>query len=366
MDRTYGPYRTSRGNWSVVIRSGVGRDAPRKSFNFASEAKALEFAAISRKEAAVKPVTSALEEYLEAKRVRGDRPATIKTAWYLIGGLLGPVKTLPVDKVSPARAVQLYGAYQDGRAVASHQGALKHVKAFYAWCVKNKLVRENPFTSVEPTGRRRRGKKQLRIDEASKLYQWATARALECDDALAVLMGLVLGMRASEIIGVTARDLDDRGRVLWIERQGPGGTEVKTQAGVRPLSLPPELSVPLTRRAERTSGRLLPYRRWWVRDAVKRACIAAGVPVVCAHSLRGSSATAALEAGVAASAVAQALGHSGTKVLHESYAARRSGDSARVMRVTEKLSGAGERTPVMFSSDATESDLPTTTAEFLN
>ncbi len=307
----------------------------------------------------------AIEEYLEAKRLRGDRPGTVKTAWYFISGLLGPVSTLPVDKVTPARALQLYRDYQTGRAVATHQGALKHVKAFFAYCIKMKLVASNPFTAVESTGRRRRGKKQLRIDEASRLYQWAIDRADHCDDALAVLMGLVLGMRASEIIGVVKRDLDDGGRVLWIERQGPGGTEVKTQAGVRPLTLPPEVAGPLMLRAKATVGRLLPYRRWWVRDAVKRACLAAGVPIVCAHSLRGSSATAALEAGVAASAVAKALGHSGTKVLHESYAARRSGDSARVAKVAERL-GAGERTGLMFSPDAPESDLPKSTAEFLN
>ena len=49
--------------------------------------------------------------------------------------------------------------------------------------------------------------------------------------AIAALVSLLMGMRASEITTRIVRDLDDSGRLLWIPH-------AKTEAGKRTLQVP--------------------------------------------------------------------------------------------------------------------------------
>ena len=66
------------------------------------------------------------------------------------------------------------------------------------------------------------------------------AKALQFADqgeegAVAAMMSLLMGMRASEIVSRIVRDLDDEGRLLWIP-------ETKTEAGKRTLPVPEVLN----------------------------------------------------------------------------------------------------------------------------
>jgi integrase len=84
--------------------------------------------------------------------------------------------------------------------------------------VKQGWLRATPLEDVTPVGQRNRGKKQLRIDEARKLVDLCIAKANVGNDvAVGVLTALLMGMRASEVTDRTVRDLDDEGRLLWIE-----------------------------------------------------------------------------------------------------------------------------------------------------
>jgi site-specific recombinase XerD len=59
----------------------------------------------------------------------------------------------------------------------SHHLLLRRIKHFYKWAVSRRYVTSNPFAEVSPIGRPRRGKQQLRIDEARKLVAAAMERA---------------------------------------------------------------------------------------------------------------------------------------------------------------------------------------------
>lgn len=263
-------------------------------------------------------------------RGRGARESTLVTAEYRLAGLLKPCRALPVRDLTAKRCEALYRAYAASRKPDTHQGALAVARAFGEWARKSKLIAINPWADVEPIGRKTRGKPQHRIDEARKLATWCLPRAGEDDGALAVLLGLLLGLRAGEIVGLVRRDLDDKGRRLWVAK-------AKTQAGVRSVVIPEVLRTHLTRRAELPQERLLPYRREWVRDQTRRICRLAGVPVVCAHALRGAHATLALEAGASAVDVALSLGHTSPAITRAAYAATGSGASHRVSVVGERL-----------------------------
>lgn len=274
---------------------------------------------------------------------REGAPASSRaTTTYRLVGMTKPVTSLLLRDLSPNRCQRLYARYASTHKPATHHGALKESKAWGKWCVKQGWIKTNPWAGVENIGRKSRGKPQHRIDDAAKLYTWLVEHARFDDGACAVLVGLVLGLRASEIVGLKVSDLDDKSRVLWVAK-------AKTQAGVRPVKLPAPVRDVLLARTESADGpkkpgdRLIPRSRWWVRTQTMRACKLAGVPVVTAHALRGANTTAALEAGDTPEKVAKHLGHADKgKTAREAYAQTGAGLSAHVAKVEERLRQAGK------------------------
>ena len=121
-------------------------------------------------------------------------------------------------------------------------------------------IRQNPLAGVKPIGKRRRGKAQLRINETRRLVAHAILQACWSDEeagtpnlrfnregALAVLVALLMGMRAGEVVMIEKRDLDDGGKLLWI-------SDSKTEAGKRTLRVPAVLQHLLRQQARRARG----------------------------------------------------------------------------------------------------------------
>jgi site-specific recombinase XerD len=133
-------------------------------------------------------------------------------------------RTLLLSELTTARcagyyqAVRAYVSATTGKvySVDTHRSMLAEARMLAKWCVAKRWLRSNPVADVEGVGKRRHGKAQLRIDEARK---WM-AKAIELagageSDAVAAMMALLLGMRASEIVSRIVRDLDDDGHLLW-------------------------------------------------------------------------------------------------------------------------------------------------------
>jgi integrase len=165
---------------------------------------------------------------------------------------------------------------------------------------------------VKGVGKRRHRKEQLRIDAA---WKWA-GKALELADdgeegAVAALLALMMGMRASEIVSRVVRDLDDNGRLLVIP-------DAKTPAGVRTLEVPELLRPYLLEQAEGRKPEELLFG-YHYRDWVRRICTAAKVPVVTAHGMRGLHSTIAVQRGMTGHVVAGALGHESETTTFQSY-----------------------------------------------
>jgi integrase len=185
-------------------------------------------------------------------------------------------------------------------------------------------------------GKVRHGKEQLRIDEARR---WMVEAQRQADagnaGAVAAMMALVMGMRASEIVSRVVRDLDDGGALLWIP-------DSKTLAGRRKLQVPEFLQphlVKLARGLESQAALLGEHWRDWPRKWVQKICKAAGVPKVTAHGMRGLHGTLAVERGITAHAVASALGHESFKTTAESYAKREAVAGAQQTRALAVLAG---------------------------
>jgi integrase len=267
------------------------------------------------------------------------------SAWSSVAAkVFFPEEDLLIEDLTPVRCRGYYDALRTRPtpttkrplAVDSHRNILAGAKSFLKWCVGKRWISRNPLEDVTGMGKRKHGKAQLRIDEARK---WQ-AKALELADkgevgAVAAMMSLVMGMRASEIIGRVVRDLDDEGRLLWIP-------ETKTEAGKRTLPLPQVLQPYLSAIAEGKKPQdLLFGRHWrdWPRKWVQRICREAKVPEVTAHGMRGLHGTLAVERGATTHVVAQALGHESETTSRESYISREAITGADQRRVLTVLDG---------------------------
>lgn len=318
--RFFGPYK--HGNrWRVVVGSGSARVAQSfASFDLAQAA----IAAGNAQTQAIR-IGQAVVDYLASLRARNLKSSTISTARVHLATILDLRRTenQQLRLLTSQRASEAYHKLvNEGYAVDSHRNALAAAKAFGAWCVKAGHLKASPFDAVEGSGRRKRGKPQLRVNEARKLIAVCLDEASA--ESIAVACALLLGARASEIAQRTARDLDDDGRLLWIP-------DSKTLAGRRCLEIP-ELLQPHLLRIARGKGGTAPLfgdvDRHWVRHHCLRLCKIAGVPEVTPHGLRGTAATIATPNGAVSHQVAAALGHASTAITARAYVDRTSAAQA--------------------------------------
>jgi integrase len=332
----YGPFVHGR-RWRVVT---VAADGTRGRRSFATRGEAEEYRRAFLEATENRTVEIAIHGFLDyLRRDRGAAESSIVTNRHRLHALLqvglGKSDRL-LATLTPSACRELYA--QRSRTVKpdTHRGELILASKFTAWCHEQGWLPSNPFDGVKPVGRKSHGKPQLRVDESRKLLAVLTAD--ESPDATAVMMALLMGLRAHEIVERIGRDLDDAGRLLWISKS-------KTLAGVRQVVVPPELRARLAALAE---GKPLDARifgemtRYALHYHVKRYCRLAEVPIVPPHGLRGTFATLAVTAelnggaSTSTASVARTIGHShhdGGATLRRHYLAPGAEESAAAARV---------------------------------
>ncbi len=305
-DRAYGPYR-HRDKWRVIV---VRADGERITATFASQAVARQRVDEVNAEAVGRTVTGAIDAFMATST---SKPRSQRTVEHRLRGILGDRNRL-LRKLTPNVARELFAARAAKTSGDTQFHELASVRALMRWCVGKGWIRVDPFAGIEPTKPRKRGKPQLRIEEARKLLDACLAE--DSKAATAVALALLCGMRASSVTDRTVRDLDDGARVLWIEND-------KTAAGDRRLEVPAILRARLAAlSAGRPGGARLfeDGNRDWLRYHCRRLCKAAGIAVVSPHGLRGTHASLARPV-VPVEHVARVLGHAGTAVTQRHYIA---------------------------------------------
>lgn len=348
--RYLGPYQF-RGQWRCQIVNGERRMwmTPEKT----PERAILLAERFVAEVTASRPLTieAAIQQYAEHLRQIGNKPASYEGTPIRLRCFFGSVLHMSLGSLTAVRCASIYGGLRaqvserTGRplAVATHKAYLLDARSFATWAVEQRLLRLNPLANIKPVGRANSRKAQLRHNEARRLCEVCFRLAPTEDGPLAVLMALLMGLRAGEVVTRTVRDLDDDGRILWVD--DVEGWSPKTAAARRRVEVPaPLLPLLLERTRDKLPAALLfiPKRgarhdRGWVRLETKRMCELAGVPVVCAHSLRGFHATTAVAAGASPHIVAAALGHESATITLNSYAAPGSAELASRRRAVAAL-----------------------------
>jgi integrase len=228
--------------------------------------------------------------------------------------LLGSLGETPVVRLT-ARALEAQVEQVRPRyAAATLRTMIGRVKELTAWLFKRRFTRSDLGAAlVRPRGESR-GKPQLRLDEGRRLL----SALLSCPRPSSVLLAccLLLGLRRGEALALTARDLDQGGAVVVIERG-------KTRLASRRLQVPDCLRPRLLDLAAQVppGERLCPIGHAALVKALRRHLRALDLPLVCVHSLRGLHATAAREAGATGHLVAAQLGHASPSTTEQHYTA---------------------------------------------
>ena len=356
--RVLGPYR--KGDGFMIIQ--VKRGGEREYFVFATK-KLADEAIVKLNEEINRPqktIHDALKDYETYMREeKGNKANSVDQTKRKLRRFFDDTFVALTD-LTPEKAEALYQALRTSKrkpqrpgavlskdakpvSVDYHRNALSEAKTFLRWCVKKKWISSNPLEDVEGVGKRNHGKEQLRIDEARKWIAAAVELADREDEegAVAAMTTLLLGIRCSEVISRTVRDLDDDGKLLWIP-------DSKTAKGRRNLEIPPVLRPFLKELAEGKKPHDLLFGfhdRAWPRNWVKRICERAGVPRVTAHGQRGLHSTLSIAAGITPNAVADALGHESFTTTARSYAKPEAIGHARQRRTLQVLDGGKSQCP---------------------
>ncbi len=342
--RVLGPYQLGPEKWVIEVRTGPRSQAgSREVYSYRAEDQALtakaEYERLLPTAARASTFRQAIEAYREALIAKGNKEKSWKETIRRMLVFFSPVLDRDLASLKPIHAAGLYRDQVERLSVDSHRNYLLEARSFLKWCVKSKLIPSNPLDGVEGQGRRTKGKKKLYHGEAHTLYLLCLHKASKGDEgAVACLMMLVMGLRATEITLRTVRDVD--GKYLHIP-------EGKTDAAERTLEVPKKVAAALHRQAgdRKPNEPLFPaesesgfHTKDWPNDQAHRLCKAAGVPEVTAHGLRGTQASLGREMGVSALLVAQTLGHEDTRMQDQAYvslAAQEKGRTRRAMTVLE-------------------------------
>lgn len=313
----YGPYQ-HRNKWRNVVINEAGeqtfvsyesREAAQRDKDEAAEEGAQQGGIT---------VTLAIDKYESWCKARGLKPNTYETTRARLDKFLAVIASKPLAMISDLRAHTIYSDWITKSAGDTHLNMLAETKTFMNWCVSQGWIKRSPFAKVKGVGKKKKGKPQLHNDEARKWAAVARGLAVKEEGAIAAIMTIEMGMRASEIAGVVVRDLDDGGELLWID-------DAKTPSGRRKIEVPDLLRAMLLHLASGkapTDPLFGPDRtRYWVYYWVGRICELAGVPHSCPHAMRGLHATMAREAGATSKLVAAQLGHASDAVTERHYIA---------------------------------------------
>lgn len=353
-----GPYHETNGRYRLKVWDGRRLSKP----SFETEKEALkEKSRLERKfdPEEVLTVEGLIGRYLAYQReVKGNRKWSYENCGLRLRQFFRDHLTHSVSRLTPEKAEEIYHLHVDRKhfrtgnrlSDATQQGDCKKARAMFYWAARRDLIPTNPFERVELVGKPKRGKKQLTADEGERFVKVGIEKFVRSSDqlALAAVVCITTGGRASEVLKRIIADVDEGGTVLIVrEREADaqaGAATVKNVSSNRRLFLHPQLQPLVAALAAGRHAEALLFGRYGykaeaqsLRKKVHQICKAAKVPKVTTHSLRGWYATSIYRRSLDPSQTAAMLGHSDFRMTERCYLDPSGTAQARVAHVGRLL-----------------------------
>jgi len=226
-----------------------------------------------------------------------------------------------------------------GKRAHSRQLYLRAFRSFYGWAAERELIARNPAAHIRPKAPTDPPPDAYSPEEIALLLSAAGKRNPRY--AHAILACYALGLRRSELCGITPEDIDWQGRRVYIrcaKGDRPRWVEMNDAAAsaLRFLSTesPNGQNVKLP-----DNYCLVGFHPQWFTMIVQRAAADAGLPKNRrrAHMLRASFVTGLLDQGVPVSVASRLVGHANLATTHR-YASVRPEDKRRAVDVLPMVS----------------------------
>lgn len=339
-------------NWRAVHAKVVNGKLERSSKTFPTKPEAQRWLAAQQEHA--KPIPAGtlgqwLDVWLPLHRTKWQ-PATVRGDRKLIDRWIRPrlasVKLRDMDALSVEK--WLAGLAEAGASRTTRHNAGKVLRKILAAAVKAGLIPVNPFTGrVKLPSPSRPKTTSLTEDEARRLVN--AGDELGPYESAAVRVWLELGLRPEEFIALRWEDYDPLTGLVAITRaieyHSPLPTPSKTPR-VRPLPLSPETRAALERhRGGKVVGWMFPSptgRSWWQANFRRQVwdVIVERAGIRCLpKTVRHTTATLLLRAGVSIRAVAERLGHTDPAMTLRCYAHALPDDQDRAAAAWGKMLG---------------------------
>jgi integrase/recombinase XerC len=313
-------FRAAKGTWYATVGGrqvslGVqGEDNEEAAFK-AWHKKMAEEGECRTKPKRAATVGQVIDAFLEDVKDR-VKPNTVRVYDYF----LKPFKAKHAPVNSDDRAPPVVEKYARGMGWSdtTRSNFTGAVVSAFRYGVRAKMIDRSPLDGVRAPKRQSRGKKALISEEDhARLLEKATPTF-----SLFLRVIHATGARPGEVAAITADNFDEAGACVRLEEHK---TREKTGKD-RAIYLTPETVALLKKQKEKCgTGHLLrtAYGRPWKPVVLVRSMAAtrkkAGVKGATLYGYRHSLATDALASGVPDAHVAELLGHSGTRMLHQHY-----------------------------------------------
>jgi integrase/recombinase XerD len=304
--------------FKVVFKDIQGR---RRSLTFKTKDEASVWIDDAKKKLVSdgRPIEKVVDAYLAS--LTDHRPSTLATLRFRLVAVIKGRERLKIEAFPWINAWKERAATQSRASQGGILAALRGLLAFAKLPAK-------ALDGLKPTGEVRAGKEQLTVDEARRFVSVAFDAADPL--ALAAATAIFTGCRASEVLSLTARDVDDGGRILHV--RGTKTKKAKRPIDVDPALQPTLMAAKLGKKPDELLFDFRPKRARAHKDALKakrdallrrvRAlCKAADVKRVVSHSLRGTNATLRVAGGATDDTVTRALGWEDISTGHRNYIA---------------------------------------------
>lgn len=294
---------------------------------------------------AAKPQTLAewLTHWLsEIKAHDGTRPSTLRRYGEIVRNHLAPVLgKVRLDKLAPLDVERLLAARRDTVSPARLVKIHAVLRAALADAERRDLVPRNVARAVRAPALAEEERRALTVEEGRRLLVVVEGDRFEA----VVVLGLLLGLRRGEILGLRWADVDLDGRTVRVRRalQRIDGAlrlvETKTKSSRRPVPMPALAVRALTRRkAAQAAEQLAAGRHWQSTGLVFTTSISTPVEPrnvsrwfdqlrtredltwLRLHDLRHGCATFLLAHGVDPRTVMEILGHTTIRQTMDRYA----------------------------------------------
>jgi len=258
------------------------------------------------------------------------RPATFDFYKSMVAHL-GDLELIPVAKLSPMDVRRLIAdRRRAGYSPRTIRGAVDVLRMVLKMAVNDGVVDQNVAEAVPLPKLEQAEPVHFTADQARAFLE-----SIESDPLYSVFaVALGTGLRRSELLGLTWRDVDLEQGTIAVRRS-------KTAAGVRTWVLP-QFAVEALQHLQRAPGPIWRVSPSHVSHRMAELCARAGLPRLTFHQLRHTAASIMLDEGVDPFLIQQMLGH--TRLAQTGRYAR--ADLALRKAAAERLGGklGGRRT----------------------